>query len=178
MGGGTYRPEADSRHLFWWKGSILSTRPRQVAFAIEEPRAREGGCTGKARAALFQRVLDYGACFVDTTVTADATHHSRTGSLHGTTGWACSILDDGPCASAPANGVDGLPPGASALTMPRRPAKQPLVEHPRTTHRRPSRSDLRLSLEVSTHVQGTKDGTAVVALVPLKVSREDRVLDF
>jgi len=161
------------------KGFHLVYRdPDRSAFAIEEPRAREEAVR-EARAALLQRVLDAGHA-VDTTVTADTRRIIRVpGSLHGTTGWACSILDDGLVHRPLRTWVDGLPRGASALTMPRRPAKQPLVRTPPDDASQvETEPDLRLSLEVSTHVQGTKDRTAVVALVPQKVSREDRVLDF
>ena len=161
------------------KGFHLVYRdPDRSAFAIEEPRAREEAVR-EARAALLQRVLAAGHA-VDTTVTADTRRIIRVpGSLHGTTGWACSILDDGLVHRPLRTWVDALPRGASALTMPRRPAKQPLVRTPTNdAFQVETEPDQRLSLEVSTHVQGTKDRTAVVALVPLKVSREDRVLDF
>ncbi len=157
---------------------VVYRDPDRSAFAIEEPRARENAVRD-ARAALLQRVLDAGHA-VDTTVTADTRRIIRVpGSLHGTTGWACSILDDGLVHRPLRAWVDDLPRGVSAVTMPRRPPKTPRIRPPTTNASQAEvEPDLRLSVEVSTHVQGTKDRTAVVALVPQKVSREGRVLDF
>ena len=146
---------------------VVLRDPDRTAFAEPEPRVREGQVRAQ-RQALLQRVLDAGH-EVDSTVTADTRRIIRMpGSLHGGTRWACTVLEEGQIHRPLRTWVDGLPRAEDAVAMPKRPPKVRKAQ-PRTTEPR-SLEEETLSLEVSTHVVGTKDRTAIVALLPVNLN--------
>jgi hypothetical protein len=90
------------------------------------------------------------------------------GSLHGRTKWACTVLPEGQIHRPLRTWVMDLPKADSALPLPRRPPREPKQKSAPKASKKTR--GLTLGLEVSTHVVGTKDRTAVVALLPSKVN--------
>jgi hypothetical protein len=146
---------------------VVLSDPDRTPFAEPDPRMREQAVRAH-RQTLLQQVLAAGHA-VDTTVTADTRRIIRVpGSLHGRTKWACTVLPEGQIHRPLRTWIMDLPKADSALPLPKRPPREPKqIPSPKTTTKT---RGLTLGLEVSTHVVGTKDRTAVVALLPSKVN--------
>ena len=148
---------------------VVLRDPDRTPFAQPDPRTREEAVRAH-RQTLLQQVLAAGHA-VDTTVTADTRRIIRVpGSLHGRTRWACTVLPEGQIHEPIRSWVMDLPKADTALTLPRRPAREPKKKAASRAVKK-ARA-LTLGLEVSTHVVGTKDRTALVAVLPTKVADE------
>lgn len=148
---------------------VVLRDPDRAPFADPDPRTREQAVRAH-RQRLLQQVLAAGHA-VDTTVTADTRRIIRVpGSLHGRTKWACTVLPEGQIHRPLRTWVMDLPKADGALPLPKRPPRErkPRAAPKATKKARP----LTLGLEVSTHVVGTKDRTALVAVFPPKVADE------
>ena len=154
---------------------VVLRDPDRTPFELPEPREREQAVR-EHRQRLLERVLAEGHA-VDPTVTADTRRIIRVpGSLHGRTRWACTVLENGLIHQPLRRWVDTLPRASDAQTMPKRPPRE--TKERKTKQVKPPPRAERLTLEVSTHVVGTKDRTAVVALLPNKVDDEQRLEAF
>ena len=154
---------------------VVLRDPDRTPFEVAEPREREGAVR-KHRQALLERVMAAGHT-VDPTVTADTRRIIRVpGSLHGRTRWACTVLEEGLIHQPLRRWVGTLPRATDAEVMPKWPPRQARNASAKQEPAAPRPE--RLSLEVSTHVVGTKDRTAVVALLPNKISDEQRLESF
>ena len=154
---------------------VILRDPDRTPFEVAEPREREGAVR-EHRQALLERVMAAGHT-VDPTVTADTRRIIRVpGSLHGRTRWACTVLEDGLIHQPLRRWVDALPRASDAQRMPKRPPRE--AKERKTRQEKPPLRAERLTLEVSTHVVGTKDRTAVVALLPNKINDERRLKPF
>lgn len=156
---------------------VILKDPDRRPFQASDPRIREQAVRNH-RKALLDRVLEAGHP-VDRTVTADTRRIIRIpGSIHGGTGWACTILKDGLIHRPLRHWVSTLPRSEHARRMTRWPPRTPKVGRspavePTTVERS---SDLRL--ELSTHVTGTKDRTALIIPVPTGQDHETRSTDM
>lgn len=144
---------------------VVARDPDRSPFQEPDPRTREARVRD-ARRRVLRRALDADHP-VDPTVTADTRRVIRLpGTLHGATGWACSIiprhrLDEpvrGWLPGLPRHGRAVLPP---AWTMPR--LRLPRLRLP---HRPRAKAPSRLELQASTHVPGTEDRSALLAWLP------------
>ena len=154
---------------------VVLRDPDRSPFEVAEPREREQAVR-EHRQALLERVMAAGHA-VDPTVTADTRRIIRVpGSLHGRTRWACTVLEEDLIHQPLRRWVETLPRAVDAMNMPRRPPRAPKAKRKPPKH--PTAHHERLSLEVSTHVVGTKDRTAVVALLPSKINDEQRLEAF
>ena len=148
---------------------VVLRDPDRTPFAQADPRVREQAVRAH-RQTLLQRVLAAGHA-VDTTVTADTRRIIRVpGSLHGRTRWACTVLPKGQIHQPIRSWVMNLPRAETALPLPKRPPREPKQKAaPKATKKTRS---LTLGLEVSTHVVGTKDRTALIAVLPARVAND------
>ena len=154
---------------------VVLRDPDRTPFELPDPREREKAVR-EHRQRLLERVLAEGHA-VDPTVTADTRRIIRVpGSLHGRTRWACTVLEEGLIHQPLRRWVDTLPRATDAEVMPKRPPRQAKKASAKQQPAAPRPE--RLSLEVSTHVVGTKDRTAVVALLPNKINDERRLESF
>ena len=135
-------------------------------FAIEDPRLREQEVRDE-RKQLLQRVLDAGFA-VDETVTADTRRIIRLpSSLHGKTGWICTIIDKETIAKPLRAWVKNILRHEKAVKMPYWPPKVKAKKQP------PQKEKVLVVdhgswvvMEASSHVVGTKDRSALLAWVP------------
>lgn len=148
---------------------VVLRDPDRAPFSQADPRVREQAVRAH-RQTLLQEVLAAGHA-VDPTVTADTRRIIRVpGSLHGRTKWACTVLPKGQIHRPIRSWVMDLPRAEAALPLPKRPPREPKQKAaPKAVRKVRS---LTLGLEVSTHVVGTKDRTALVAMLPTKVADE------
>jgi len=154
---------------------VVLRDPDRTPFEVAEPREREQAVR-EHRQRLLERVMAAGHA-VDPTVTADTRRIIRVpGSLHGRTRWACTVLEDGFIHQPLRGWVGTLPKATDAEVMPKRPPRQ--AKKAGAKQQPAAARPERLSLEVSTHVVGTKDRTAVVALLPNKINDERRLEPF
>lgn len=154
---------------------VILRDPDRTPFEVAEPREREVAVR-EHRQALLERVMAAGHA-VDPTVTADTRRIIRVpGSLHGRTRWACTVLEDGLIHQPLRRWVGTLPKATDAEVMPKRPPRQAKKAGAKQQPVAPRPE--RLSLEVSTHVVGTKDRTAVVALLPNRINDERQLESF
>ena len=125
------------------------------------------------RKALLGRVIEAGHD-VDPVVTADTRRIIRLpGTLHGSTGWVCSVLEEGMLERPVGEWISDISKHENASSMPRRPPIQiPRFKSRKKTAARSSpvisTSQEFVSLEVSSHVPGTKDRSAFVAWLPVR----------
>jgi len=154
---------------------VVLRDPDRSAFAIADPREREKAVRTQ-RKSLLDRVLQAGHA-VDPTVTADTRRIIRMpGSLHGRTRWACAVLEDG-CIHQPLRRwVGDLPRSSDAIEMPRWPKRAPKAK--RTATKPTKEVHTSLAIEVSTHVTGTKDRTAIVVILPSRIKDKTRLEKF
>ena len=153
------------------KGFHLVARdPDRSPFQEPDPRRREARVRD-ARRALLRRALDAGHP-VDPTVTADTRRVIRLpGTLHGATGWACTVLPRGRLDEPVADWLPTLPRHPRAAMPPRWVAPRVRVPSLRLGAfvrrlRGPPRPDTRLEMQASTHVAGTRDREALLAWLP------------
>ncbi len=151
---------------------IVAIDPDRSPFEEPDPVKREQ-VVRENRKALLGRVIEAGHD-VDPVVTADTRRIIRVpGTLHGSTGWACSILGEGLLERPVREWISDIPKHEMASSMPRRPP----IKIPRFKHRKKTAVRTRtvmagshefVSLEVSSHVPGTKDRSALVAWLPIR----------
>jgi len=152
------------------KGFHLIFRDKDRSlFGIPDPRQREQAVR-KARQSLLKEALLAGHP-VDKGITADTRRIIRLpGSLHGSTGWFCSIVSEQELRAPFRTWVKNLPRHAKAMKMPwyAKPTrkKTPKKDTETTPEQQDIASELATSLEASTHVPGTKDRSAIFAWLP------------
>jgi len=149
---------------------IVASDPDRSLFEEPDPAKREQAVR-ENRKALLERVFEAGHD-VDPVVTADTRRIIRVpGTLHGSNGWACSVLEEGWLERPVREWIADIPKHEMATPMPRRPP----IKIPRFKPRKKTvvgtspnmeSSDEFVSLEVSSHVPGTKDRSALVAWLP------------
>jgi hypothetical protein len=135
-------------------------------FAIEEPRLREQEVRDE-RKQLLQRVLAAGFA-VDETVTADTRRIIRLpASLHGKTGWICTIIDKETLVKPLRTWIKDIPRHEKAVKMPYWPPK---VKAKKKSSQKEKATVVDhgswVVMEASSHVAGTKDRSALLAWVP------------
>ena len=143
-------------------------------FAIPDPKQREEAVRA-ARSVLLKRVLAQGFP-VDTTVTADTRRIIRLpGSLHGTTGWACTRITREQLAMPLKSWVKTLPKHPKALRMPRLAFKWRSLLPQRTSNSRKIGKNQAMTthpnnvitvMQCSTQVVGTNGRSAFMAWIP------------
>lgn len=152
------------------KGFHIVTRdPDRSAFSESDPVKREERVREKRRE-LLDKVLEEGHP-VDPVVTADTRRIIRLpGTVHGSTGWVCTILDEGWLERPVRDWMYDIARSELAVRMPRRPPiripKISLNRENKVVLERVEDRDEYVSIEVSSHVQGTSDRSAVVAWLP------------
>jgi hypothetical protein len=149
---------------------IVASDPDRSLFEEPDPAKREQAVR-ENRKDLLERVIEAGHD-VDPVVTADTRRIIRVpGTLHGSNGWACSVIEEGWLERPVREWIADIPKHEMATRMPRRPPikiprfkprKKPVVG----TSTIMENSDEFISLEVSSHVPGTKDRSALVAWLP------------
>ena len=151
---------------------IVAIDPDRSPFEEPDPVKREQ-VVRENRKSLLGRVIEAGHD-VDPVVTADTRRIIRLpGTLHGSTGWACSVLGEGMLERPVREWISEIPKHETASSMPRIPP----IKAPRFKPRKetvvgtsPVMEDSHefVSLEVSSHVPGTKDRSALVAWLPAR----------
>ena len=150
---------------------VVLRDPDRTPFSIPDPGEREAAVR-EARKALLEEVMAAGHD-VDPTVTADTRRIIRLpGSVHGATGWACTVLSMEQVHRPLKGWVGALPRLEGALKMPVRPRRVPRSREAAPKSTGGAKEDIeRFTLEVSTHVSGTKDRTAIMGWIPEAVVR-------
>jgi len=158
------------------KGFHLVFRDKDRSFfGIPDPRERETAVR-EARKALLARVLDAGHP-VDAGITADTRRIIRLpGSLHGSTGWQCAIISEEQLRSPFKSWMKHLPRHAAAVPMPRKAKLGGIKPGKGKTKQEPTEPSPYTSIELSTHVTGTKDRNAIVAWLPRSWGSIDRTV--
>ena len=142
-------------------------------FAIEDPRLREEEVRA-ARKELLNEVLEAGFP-VDKTVTADTRRIIRLpGSIHGTTGWRCSIIDRLTLNKPLRRWVDDIERHPKAVEMPywakikKTPTKKKAKIESTGNNNKTQVVERGSSvvMQVSSHVTGTADRSAFIAWMP------------
>ena len=150
---------------------IVAIDPDRSPFEEPDPAKREQ-LVRENRKSLLGRVIEAGHD-VDPVVTADTRRIIRVpGTLHGSTGWACSTLGEGILERSVREWISDIPKHEMASSMPRRPP----IQIPRFKPRKKTVLGTSpvidnhefVSLEVSSHVPGTKDRSALVAWLPVR----------
>ena len=135
-------------------------------FQIPDPKEREQTVRFE-RKKLLDLVTSAGHT-VDTKITADTRRIIRLpGTVHGKTGWKCSIVDIETMYKPFKKWYKSLERHSNAVEMPRKPGKSS------TVHAKPNEKEATLntqveslSIEVSTHVAGTKNRSALICWLP------------
>ena len=146
------------------KGFHLVYREKdRTMFGIPDPRKREHAVR-EARKTLLKEVMEAGHP-VDSGITADTRRIIRLpGSIHGSTGWYCSTVTEDRLRKPFKKWMKEMPRHAQAIKMPRKGKTKSIQK------RQNMRDDVDppsfASIELSTHVPGTKDRNAVVAWLP------------
>jgi len=149
-------------------------------FAIPDPRKREEAVR-EARRALLKRVVNEGFP-VDTTVTADTRRIIRLpGSLHGTTGWACTRITAAQLAAPLRSWVKTIERHPDAQRLPRWPLRWPTVNglfpgfRKRKTNKAHDQQEQPANtltvMQCSTQVVGTNGRSAFMAWIPKRWSQ-------
>ena len=151
---------------------IIAEDPNRVPFSEPDPVLREEKVKFQ-RKQLLNQVIEAGHP-VDKVVTADTRRVIRLpGTIHGKTGWICTILNNEWIESPVNEWINEIPKHESAIKIPKRPpikipkfslAKMNL----RFTPEKIVSSPQHTSLELSSHVSGTKDRSAFVSWLPRK----------
>ena len=151
---------------------LIAKDPNRDLFAEPDPKLREEKVR-EQRKELLQRVLDAGHP-VDPVVTADTRRIIRLpGTIHGSTGWICSIIEDEWLEKSVNDWIGKIPRHDLAVKIP----KNPPFTLPKLSigkkltkpqNKAKSESEEFISVEVSTHVYGTKDRSALITYLPLK----------
>lgn len=167
---------------------ILLRDPDRTLFAIEDPREREQAVRD-SRKELLERVLTAGFP-VDKTVTADTRRIIRLlDSLHGSTGWVCTRITPERLAQPLKRWIQEIPRHPRARRLPYWPLSARDIPHlvlskllspltrlsstmsARSTSRRIEQQlsgdpETAMALQVSSHVIGTKDRSAILLWLP------------
>lgn len=149
---------------------LIAKDPDRSVFQEPDPALREQSVRDH-RKNLLDRIIEAGHP-VDPVVTADTRRIIRLpGTVHGSTGWICTVLKDGWLERPVKEWIDEIPRHESALRIPKRPP----IRLPKISFKKKSKSKSRVveqdkeefvSIEVSSHVPGTKDRSALVAWLP------------
>ncbi len=150
---------------------IVTFDPDRSQFEEPDPVKREQ-LVRASRMLIQERVIEAGHN-VDPVVTADTRRIIRLpGTLHGSTGWACSILEEGWLERPVKDWIADIPKHELATPISRRPPiKIPRFKRIKNTIA-PETSQIKngseefVSLEVSSHVPGTIDRSALVTWLP------------
>ena len=151
---------------------LIAQDPDRSVFAEPDPSKREEAVR-KQRKALLNQVIEAGHP-VDPVVTADTRRIIRVpGTLHGSTGWQCTIMQEDWIGNPVAEWIDLIPRHSLAVKMPvNPPISIPSIAWPKFTKKLPNKQLEQgleyTSLEVSSHVSGTKDRSAIVVWLPQK----------
>ena len=151
---------------------LIANDPDRSAFSEPDAGIREE-LVREQRKELLDRVIAAGHP-VDPVVTADTRRIIRVpGTLHGSTGWVCTILEDEWLEVPISDWVENIQRHDLAVKMPKRPPfalprlklKQKSASKPKKSK---SDNEEYVSIEVSSHVQGTKDRSALVTWLPAR----------
>jgi hypothetical protein len=152
------------------KGFHLIFREKdRTLFSIEDPTKREHAVR-EARKELLKEVVDAGHP-VDKGITADTRRIIRLpGSIHGSTGWECTIISEDLLRTPFKKWRASIPRHAKAIAMPRwgkSPEKKKVKGKPKSKEvRHALEPSAYRSLELSTHVPGTKNRSAIIGWLP------------
>lgn len=149
-------------------------------FAIEDPKEREE-TVRESRKELLTRVLEEGF-IVDNRVTADTRRIIRLpGSIHGTTGYQCTILTLEQLKEPLKDLLKDIPRIESAQKIPkraRRAKKKAKKKKPKQRKRIvDTRTVQQYMVEASTHVPGTKDRSVIMLWLPLAWGSGQKALE-
>jgi len=151
---------------------IIADDPDRESFSEPDPKLREEKVKSQ-RKQLLNQVIEAGHP-VDKVVTADTRRIIRLpGTVHGKTGWICTIIND-EWIELPVNKwINKVPRHESAIKIPKRPPiRIPTLSLPKMNLRFVRKKVVSLpqytSLELSSHVHGTKDRSAFVSWLPRK----------
>jgi hypothetical protein len=146
------------------KGFHLVYRERdRTLFSIPDPKTREHAVRD-ARKDLLAKVMEAGHP-IDAGITADTRRIIRLpGTLHGTTGWQCTVVSEQQLRTPFKKWMNTIPRHERAIRMPRKAKKH-------TSEKNKQKTDevvpiAHSTLELSSHVPGTKDRNAILAWLP------------
>ena len=152
---------------------LVAKDPNRDLFAEPSPKLREQKVR-EQRKELLQRALLAGHP-VDPVVTADTRRIIRLpGTVHGSTGWICSIIEHDWLEKPVNDWIGNVPRHELAINMPKKPPLS-LPKLSLTKKLTKPQADTAseheefVSVEVSTHVHGTKDRSALITYLPLKL---------
>ena len=183
--------ELDIKHICF-SGSkgfhIIARDPDRSLFSEPDPVRREQEVR-RSRKELLERVIEAGFP-VDSVVTADTRRIIRVpGTLHGATGWQCTIMQEDWLDLPVDEWIDLIPRHSSAIEIPRNPPlSMPTIKWPKFSTKdvgkHSDQGSEYTSIEVSSHVSGTKDRSAIVVWLPQKwgeikkaVEKANRIFD-
>ncbi len=151
---------------------IIADDPDRESFSEPDPKLREEKVKSQ-RKRLLDQVIEAGHP-VDKVVTADTRRIIRLpGTVHGKTGWICTIINN-EWIELPVNEwINKVPRHESAIKIPKRPPiRLPKLSLPKMNLRFNRKKVVSYpqytSLELSSHVHGTKDRSAFVSWLPRK----------
>lgn len=151
---------------------IIADDPDRESFSEPDPKLREEKVKSQ-RKRLLDQVIEAGHP-VDKVVTADTRRIIRLpGTVHGKTGWICTIINN-EWIELPVNKwINKVPRHESAIKIPKRPPiRLPKLSLPKMNLRFNRKKVVSYpqytSLELSSHVHGTKDRSAFVSWLPRK----------
>lgn len=151
---------------------IIAEDPDREPFSEPDPRLREDKVRSQ-RKRLLDRVIEAGHP-VDNVVTADTRRIIRLpGTVHGKTGWVCTIINEEWINTPVKEWINKIPRHETALKIPKwPPIKIPKLSIPqikfKMTDNKFESAPQYTSLELSSHVSGTKDRSAFVSWLPNK----------
>ncbi len=151
---------------------IIAEDPDREPFSEPDPRLREDKVRSQ-RKRLLDRVIEAGHP-VDNVVTADTRRIIRLpGTVHGKTGWVCTIINEEWINTPVKEWINKIPRHEIALKIPKwPPIRIPKLSIPhikfKMTDNKFESAPQYTSLELSSHVSGTKDRSAFVSWLPRK----------
>ena len=151
---------------------IIAEDPDREPFSEPDPRLREDKVRSQ-RKRLLDRVIEAGHP-VDNVVTADTRRIIRLpGTIHGKTGWVCTIINEEWINTPVKEWINKIPRHETALKIPKwPPIRIPKLSIPqikfKMTDNKFESAPQHTSLELSSHVSGTKDRSAFVSWLPRK----------
>lgn len=137
---------------------------KREKFQIPNPQLREDTVRKSRKKLLEQAVAD--GFHIDTKITADTRRIIRLpGTVHGKTGWICSILSVEQLHQPFSEWMNTLKRHPQSLEMPKKvPREKSLFTRKKKTKQ--ARPQQQTSIEVSTHVPGTKNRSALIEWLP------------
>ena len=151
---------------------IIAEDPDREPFSEPDPRVREDKVRSQ-RKRLLDKVIEAGHP-VDNVVTADTRRIIRLpGTVHGKTGWVCTIINEEWINTPVKEWINKIPRHETALKIPKwPPIRIPKLSIPqikfKMTDNKFESAPQNTSLELSSHVSGTKDRSAFVSWLPRK----------